>query len=76
MGRIRFCCDIEIEEQELVEAGIPREEAHSAALWRFAFSRIIQSWLFGVQTSDLLTFVLVPARRATNVDPLAALRCD
>jgi predicted permease len=69
----------------LISAGL---SIGTAAAW--AATRLIAGWLYGVSPTDPLTFAAIallltsvtslacwmPARRATKVDPMMALRCE
>lgn len=73
--------------ETLLLAGIGVAIGLAGAYW---VSQLIQNQLFGVQATDLITMAgaalglaavaalagFVPARRATGIDPMTALRCD
>jgi ABC-type lipoprotein release transport system permease subunit len=83
---------LEMETAENIRRGMGEEEARGAAglACAFALTRLIKTLLFGVSPTDPATFALIalalvvvaliasyiPARRATKVDPMAALRHD
>jgi putative ABC transport system permease protein len=75
----------------MVVVGLAVGFVASVALTRFLDGMLAGSGLlFGIETTDLVTFALgtvvllgvalgacfAPARRATSIDPVHALRCD